>query len=76
MHHDYALLRIWGIHMFPKCSTSQPYPMEDNYDALRRTLVNSTNSGITEEDRSQLNNSNTVITEDLSQLNKQRLTEL
>ncbi|KAD3640529.1 hypothetical protein E3N88_29752 [Mikania micrantha] len=39
--------------------------------ALRRTAVNSTNSGITEEDVSQLTNSNSIIAEDLSQLNQQ-----
>ncbi|KAD6796239.1 hypothetical protein E3N88_07135 [Mikania micrantha] len=38
--------------------------------ALRRTAVNSTNSGITEEDISQLTKSNSVIVEDLSQLNQ------
>ncbi|KAD4584654.1 hypothetical protein E3N88_22255 [Mikania micrantha] len=45
------------------------------YSALRRTVVNSTNSGITEEDRSQLDNSDSVIAENRNQLNEQRLTE-
>ncbi|KAD6118777.1 hypothetical protein E3N88_10048 [Mikania micrantha] len=41
------------------------------FRALRRTAVNSTNSGIPEEEVSQLTNSNSIIAEDLSQLNQQ-----